>query len=65
MDPLRKQASMQESSGLLLANTLAVSTFSPNGSRLSNGMSVRVCGWNELEVCTVLAYYIPVHYVLH
>ena len=45
-----------------------MSTFSPVGSRSSNGMSecvcvcvcmsvcVCVCGRNELEVCTTLAY---------
>ena len=33
-----------------------MSTFSPIGSWSSNGMSVCVCGRNELEVCTTLAY---------
>ena len=32
----------------------AMSTFSPVGSRSSDG--VCVCGWNELEVCTTMAY---------
>ena len=39
-----------------------MSTFSPVGSRSSNGMRmcvcVCVCGRNELEVYTTLAYYI-------
>ena len=35
---------------------LAMSTFSPVGSRSSNGMRMCVCGWNELEICTTLAY---------
>ena len=36
----------------------AMSTFSPFGSQSSNGLKMceSVCGWNELEVCTVLAY---------
>ena len=70
-DPLWKQASLQESLGPLLANTLAVSAFSPISLRSSNGVSVCVCvcgrymcvcvcacvcGRNELEVCTMLAY---------
>ena len=44
----------------------AMSTFNPVGSLSSNGMRmcVCVCGWNELEVCTMLAYpHMSVHSV--
>ena len=34
----------------------AISTFHPFGSVTSNGMTMCVCGQNELEVCTMLAY---------
>lgn len=45
----------------------AMSTFRPIGSRSSNDVSgcACVCRWNELEVCTMLAYIrISVHSVL-
>ena len=37
-------------------STSAVSTFSPIVSPSSNGLRVCACGWNELKVCSTLAY---------
>ena len=39
-----------------LTQAMKVFTFSPVGSPSSNGMRMCVCGRNELEVCSTLAY---------